>query len=396
MLYLPSCAFVPIWVFLLLIGYSIKLNSQFLSDYFKSLFKGKIIDKNFSILLGFSVAALIFRLIDFGRWTAVTDAYSFVYLFPFTYIVARTISIKKDIINYLLYFAAFESVVGVIEYISGVSSFFTGLHTFRYFESYDLLYFTRVSGLSTNSSGFSIKLLITICLIPAVEFKLVKRIIIEMLILLGLVFSFGRMTLITLCFYYGLKLIVYLFKKEKENKLTLIPIIAFFLFFGVNPIWTKDQFIRGGMDWRIENMEVESTRNLDDGVEFSSDNLISAEDIGIEKLAMSGRKEIWSSYLNFSKENLTFGNYAKKYMIGKFHAHNSFLQILSSNGLYFLIAITLFIIFNINRSNAIFIVPILFSSFTQYFIFWGISYADILFYFLLFFYMKKNENQGGS
>jgi len=53
----------------------------------------------------------------------------------------------------------------------------------------------------------------------------------------------------------------------------------------------------------------------------------------------------------------------------------------------------IFIIFNINRENFIYIIPILIVSLFQYAIFWGVSFLDIVFlHFLLFYKEVSNEN----
>ena len=195
LLYLPSCAYVPIWVFLILIAYSIQLNADFLFGFFKNLFQKKITDTKFLLLLALSAVALIFRLIDFNNWESYSDLYSFVYLFPFTYIVAKTVSLNRKVLDYLIYFVAFECGIGFVEYAFGVSTFYTGLKTYFVFPYDELQYFRRVCGLSPNSSSFAIKIFMTLYLLFVVDFSAKKKILFEFILITGLIATFGRMTI---------------------------------------------------------------------------------------------------------------------------------------------------------------------------------------------------------
>jgi len=46
LIFLPTCAYVPLELYLVLIGMTVFMNRDFLKDYFVSLFKLKIKDEN--------------------------------------------------------------------------------------------------------------------------------------------------------------------------------------------------------------------------------------------------------------------------------------------------------------------------------------------------------------
>ena len=122
LIFLPTCIYIPIEFYFLLIGLTVYLNRTFIKEYLLSLFKFKVIDKNFSFLILFSFIALLFRLIDYQNWESIRGIYSFAYLFPFTYIIAR--SVNKEVLKYIVYLLVIESAVSILQYILGVNTFF--------------------------------------------------------------------------------------------------------------------------------------------------------------------------------------------------------------------------------------------------------------------------------
>jgi len=62
LMYIPTCAFVPSWFYILLIGFSLYLNIDFVKNYVLNLFKLKSIDHTLSFLVIFAFIAFIFRL----------------------------------------------------------------------------------------------------------------------------------------------------------------------------------------------------------------------------------------------------------------------------------------------------------------------------------------------
>jgi len=106
-----------------------------------------------------------------------------------------------------------------------------------------------------------------------------------------------------------------------------------------------------------------------------------------KKIDLSSRGEIWLMHINYFLENPLFGNGSYKYFVfhvNMSHAHNSFLQFLSTNGIIISYFYVLIFVFGINKHNYKVILPIMFVAFFQYILFWGISNEDIFLYMFLF------------
>lgn len=387
LIYLPTCAFIPVSVYLILIAYSVLLNFSYLKLYFSNLFRLKVTDKPLTFLISFAIIAFILRLSDYSHWQSIKGVYSFAYLFPFTYIVAKTISVRRSIFNYLIYFVLFEVAFGFLEYILGVSTIFTGLNLYREFGSYDLLYYTRVFGLSSNSSGLGLKFVMALLLISISPIGKIKKLIFECIILCASLITFGRIAIIAIVFYYLLKLFDGLIIKKNFNKFDFIPITIFVIFFSVNPTWTKAQFTRNHTLVNSHRIDIEQFD--DQGNVIAIDNI--TEELGIDKIDMAGRNEIWNNFLSFGVNHLMLGNKGKKYMLRTFHAHNSYIEIFASFGLVLFFYLLFIFGFNLNKTNYVMVISMMFLAFGQYLIFWGISFFDIIFYYFIFFYKPKDE-----
>ena len=397
LIYLPTCAFVPDYTYLLVLAYAVADNYSFIIAYFKGLFSFKFVDRNFTYLIVFSFIAFLVRLTDYADWTSVKSLYSFAYFFPFTYLVARSVSIRPKVYKIVVYFVLIESFFGVIEYLMGVNTFFTSLTYFREFESYELLYYTRVFGLSPNSSGFSIKLVVAIVLLSHVKFKTRTKLVIESILLTASVIAFGRIAIIAIVLYYLLVIFDSLIVRKVIPKMHIIPFVAFILFFAINPIWTKNQFTRNNMKVSEQVMGTEEegylTEEEAESIEFEL-----TEKLGIGKINMAGRNQIWNTFVKFGIKNIVLGNKSEKFMIGKIHAHNSYIEIFASFGLFMSILLMFIFVKSITMQNYVVILSFMILAFGQYFIFWGISFFDIIFYSILFFNKSSflNETERSS
>lgn len=403
LMYLPTCVYMPSWIYLILILVSIYLNLDFLKCYFSGLFKFTIKDKTFSYLLVFAFLIFILRVIDLPNWDSIKDVYSFAYLFPFTYLVARLVKLNEvKVIKYILMLIAVEALVACFEYIYGISTFFTGIKLFREFENYKTLYYTRVFGLSTNSSGLSLKLFLGLVLLNKSNFKTWVNLSLEFLFLISSVLVFGRIVLLVIPIYYVIKICTQFYFKNLKKEV-FIPLLAYLLFFGVNINWTQNQFTRYNMKVaKVDSHEpimIENTDN-NDGYNINNNSneaeliLVNDKDltemVGVNNINMAGRNKIWNHYFDFSKSNWFLGNYGKKYVMNaKTHAHNSYLEILASFGVVLSCLLMLIFVSKIKLKNLYLIIPVLIIAMGQYFIFWGISFFDIIFYYLIFFNGRK-------
>lgn len=390
LMYLPTLAFIPSWIYILLIPLTIYLNKDFLVDYFSNLLTLKITDKYFTFFLLFAMIAFIFRLIDYSKWESIKDLYSFAYIFPFTYIVAKTVSSRQNIYKYIIYLLILESIFCILEYIFGVSTFFTSLRLFRHFDNYQLLYYTRVFGLSANSSGLTLKLVIGLLLLDKTDWNVKIKRTLELLFLTASVLTFGRIALIVIFIYYTLKIFDVIKKKNFEWK-NYIPFFMFLIFFSVNPIWTKNQFTRNSM--KISSHSTFEDDDIEENVEDIDMSLL--KELRLDKINMSGRSHIWTAYAMYGYQHPFLGYKGKKFMLGHVHAHNSYLEMFASYGIFMLMFILIMIATKINKSNYVSIISLLVLAFGQYLIFWGISIYDIIFYSLLFYTpsLKLDEKQ---
>lgn len=384
LVYLPTCAFVSGYFYLLAIAYSIVFSFKFVKEYVSALLSGRILDKNLTYLILFAFLALLMRVLDYSNWTSIRSAYSFAYLFPFTYLVARMVWLNRQVYFFILMFIAFESFLAIFQYISGQSSFFTSLHLYRQFESYTLLYYTRVFGLSINSSILAIKLIVGLVLLGQVQLDTKVKMGLEILFLGVSIIAFGRIALIAIVIFYLIKIINALLNRSKSKIKSFIPFALFLIFFTVNPTWSKNQFTRNNMAVAKHFVGTEEEGYVS-AKELEQVKFELTKKLGIEKINMSGRNEIWNTFVKFGVKNIFLGNKAEKFMLGKVHAHNSYIEVFASFG----IIMTLFLLFvffkNINKHNYVPILALLILSFGQYFIFWGVSFYDIIFYSILFF-----------
>jgi O-antigen ligase len=118
------------------------------------------------------------------------------------------------------------------------------------------------------------------------------------------------------------------------------------------------------------------------------DLLINQFTRGYGHVELTGRDIIWGIYSDYIKNHFLLGNNSQKYFINMdgntYHAHNSYLQLLATNGFIISLFYFILIIINIKKNNFPYIFPVLLFALTQYVIFWGISLEDVFFlYFLL-------------
>jgi len=213
----------------------------------------------------------------------------------------------------------------------------------------------------------------------------------EAILLTASILVFGRMALIAIVCFYVLKLIHNVLVLKRINFVNLISIIMFAILITVNFTWVKGQFTRN------DRVIVTTGRiSIVDDVlseEHNASNLNYTEQIGVSGVEMSGRNEIWNNYIDFGLKNLFTGNKGKKYMIGTYHAHNSYLEIFSSFGVLLSLGLMAIFAFRLNKFNYMYLLIFGLVAIGQYMIFWGVSFYDIVFYYLVFFYGRKNEKE---
>jgi hypothetical protein len=298
--------------------------------------------------------------ISFGS-IIVTNIFS---IFPYFILIIFTIflsdNINISIIKWILLFIGFEILIGIIQSLLGVQSFNNSVSLMND----GLLYNQKVYGLSSNSSGFSLKIFLGLLLFVGFRKKLsINKYIYISLIIIGLIITFNRTyifgsVLFGLLYYYNI-----ISKKESSKMKRWFIYLGVSLFFVVLIISFREiileQLFRGRTDLS-ESMSALSERDL-----------------------------IYKYFWDFILENPWLGNNSFKLLFTTFdgrilHAHNSYLQLFATNGILIGSLFMFFIIKHINKDNYIFVLPILISGLLQYSIFWGTSFQDLVFYVILF------------
>lgn len=412
LLFLPTLAGVPVQMYLLFAMAVLILERERLVSLWLD-FKQRPFSKSslaFWLVLIIVLSAAINKLLNGHEIYSLRDYYAPFYLFPLLILTSR-LSFRLDLFLFLIVFTALESVVGITEYITGVRSFIMDIGDFNRIPSYDLLYSSRVYGLSANSSVLGQKVLLAFILIDYVKLNSKWEWFLRFLLLAGLIVSFSRIAIILLILYWGATLLWAVFQYRKEWKspsLIFKGILVLFVVIGLGPV--KNQLTRGD---RVSESAFEMHEGMrDDHILTQTnarllvpgstepdrqgwgDKLVQK----IEGIQSSGRKLIWINYINFIEKNLLFGNGSDKLMFYTFdrnkqqfkfiHAHNSFLQLIASHGLLIASLFMVFYLIYWKRHNLLPVGIICLYCCLNYGIFYGFSYMDVVFLILLFFPLK--------
>lgn len=335
---------------------------NFLNELRKNLSR----DYNFLLLIIFTLSIIIFY---YGLFFDLKVEGSFVDyirssgdLFPYFSILVVTIFFAKKIdiriLWYLNSLILVEVVLGIIQYIIGVP-YFINPHISvgeTDFGSSDLLYYNRVYGLSSNSSIFGQKIVVA-CVISYLfkeRFKDWKKWILLFLLMGGIIVTFNRTVIVSLlfvCFLLVVRNFIH-FNIKKKLYLSLVLFIGMIVVL-VNLDFIKTQFFRGKG--------------------------------GLE---VTGRDMIFEHYYNLIKQNLFFGNFGNKLFIKlgdhSFHAHNSFIETIASVGVFLACLLFIYICSVVKKEKIILIIPFIIYSLSQFGLFWGVSFFDIVFFSIIF------------
>lgn len=235
-----------------------------------------------------------------------------------------------------------EIGVGALEYYLGVHSFlsvkFLGETQIG---DTDLLYYNRVFGLSSNSSVYAFKVLAAFAIILAFREKLGKRTLIlcGAILVAGFITSFNRTAIIAACI--GLALVY----SRSLKSILAIAIVG----------------VAAALSLNLERMFTRGQGHVD----------------------LSGRDIVFGEFYKFIDGHLFIGNACEKVWIfidgALYHAHNSYLELVASNGIViapiFFLGFYLFAIRGRFREASVFLV----FSVYQYGLLWGLTFNDIVF-----------------
>lgn len=379
LLFLPTTALVGSEVYLIFPVLAFVMHRKQLiagfTDFRSSMFAWKYIRLvwlPFIILSGIGIYSLI------GGQSILDVATGPVVLFPVTLLAAYVVSDKK-VIQFLLLLIALEVLIGCSQYLVGTNTYFKSSPLWFDFINYKSLYHTRVFGISDNSSYLSQKAIVGILLLfftkPGI--KPWQSAVLYTMFVLGIITTFGRTTIVV----FGFSILVYVFVQifnwiwkrsvitNNDKVMNGMVVTTLGVFFSTFSFW-KFQFTRLDM----------IPRTLLDGE--GADLL---RRLGLGGLEMAGRKELWSKAIEFIQGHFWFGNWSQRFLVDGKHVHNSFLEFLSTHGIFLFMLMLFFIWFNMTKKNIWIIACLSLYSVGQYGIFWDISFLDILFFSLLLF-----------
>jgi hypothetical protein len=351
-IYLPTTVFVPNAFFAISIFFLINKEAFYFT-------KKEAISYLFILL--FIILALINFMtftdatISKSRFNFIPNDFFWLFLIPF----CKTVN-KKTII-FLVIFILLEIFLGFLLFTQERQTFFAGMEKgIREFGSEGLLYYSRVFGISNNSSDFAYKIFAAIILTSMIEIDVKHKILLNLFFVAGLFITFNRTTLITTFIFFSLLFIRYEISRDslairtKKGIILFLCLIPFSFIIIIFHHAFVGQFSRG---------------------------------IGVFNFS-GERIFIWKIFLQEWMSNFIIGNGSTALWIDinlrLYHAHNSFLQLLATHGfiLSSLFMIALGIV--INKKTLIFIIPIFLISMLQYGIFWNYSILDFLFFYTLF------------
>lgn len=329
---------------LLVLASILQLRHTSIKTYNTNLFK-IIIAISFLSLINY----LISLIINGGRFeNNANTPYPYAFSMILSYIIASSLSYNN--LKWLLYFLTIDCIIGIVEYTYGVSSFWT-VTASNFEESSELLYFKRSNGLNNNSSMLGANACLGLCLIYIIrpQFKSVFII----LMMAGLFCSFNRsyiLASIPILLYFG-----YLCYRKSNlfiKYLLIVCGISFCLTILITLMpFIEEQFFRGG--------------DLRGGV-------------------LSHRDEIWLEFMNFFYTHPIVGNGSVKMLLRNgWHAHNSYIWVLASNGLLIAMLYYYYLFAFITKNNLIPILTIILGSITQSTIFGGLSTFDVIVFYLI-------------
>ena len=328
-------------------------------------FRHKEVGQTLSANKGFVIGMLLFVvgcLINFLLHSVDQSIVEVPYFVAIPLSVIIAFAMRKRDLRIFLYLLCFEVGVGLYELMNGVQTILPNVtHGDEINLDEDLLYYRTVFGLSVGSNSFAIKLLVgLICVDLLYKDWGYKYILLKIVLIAGLVMSFNRTVIIAYCIY---QVVYFCVNPErlpfhrKYRPYLLLAIAAILIGIGIR--------------YR--------------GVIY--DSIVNQFTRGYGELALSSRPLIWSQFITFIDQHLLFGNGSYRLLVpyysGPIHAHNSFLQLIANNGILlggFFIILTFS---KINKLNWVYVLPLLIYSCTQYGIFWGTSFSDIVFFMFL-------------
>jgi hypothetical protein len=274
----------------------------------------------------------------------------------FTFIFAT--QLRRRDMQIIAYLIAFECIFVFIEVALGENTIFTSSPLYRSDLSFVMLYFARPFGLSDGINTMGGKILIAIVLADYFLEKSTLKNAIRIILFAALIIVFSRTAIFAAAIHYFIYFVFYSDIKNKGRKT-----FAFGTFLLICN-WTLFS-----IPW--DALAEQLNRGKENGVDLSY------------------RDVIWEQCLQFIEAHPLFGNGSSRFHVwlsdyGTWeHAHNSFFHLYATNGILIATFTLLWLASRVSISKIKFIFPIVIFSMGQYGIFWGISFIDIVFLYLV-------------
>lgn len=346
LVYLPTLFNVPHYLFALAFLYA---------STFRVIDRAIFRSNAFKFITLIIVLSIFNNIFSLSVVKTIRDVFPFYVLLLATYVLAFSLN-RRDV-EIILALVFIESVAILVQKTLGVQSFFPGFVE-RQTEAVDLLYYSSPTGFSSGGPSVSIKLFLGLLLVPWSALGREQKLFFYVFLSAAALVVFNRTVVILVLFLT----FVHCFSVLGASKKSFLLIGLLVGLFIVLPFYFYDfffvQLTRGG---HVDLPMILSNRHL-----------------------------IWGNYYDFIVENPLLGNGSFKLMLyfspeSSFqHAHNSYLQLIGTNGLIISVSYFVLILMYANKKNILPVFFILAYSFFQYGIFWGVSLLDIFFMYFLF------------
>lgn len=283
-----------------------------------------------------------------------------------TYLLAR--GVNENDLRACLYCIGVEALFVYAEFALGINTIFTSNPNYRSGLTPAMLYFSRPFGLSDIQSVIGYKLFLALILLDYLDFsKAAKRRWLA-LMLPAFVLVFNRSALIAYAVYLVVKLL----------RATMVP------GFRLRAVMTV--VVLAGLLLALPD----NVANVIWG-QFNRNK---------DTVDLSYRDVIWGEFARFIADYPILGNGSAKHYAwvsdyGVYeHAHNSYLELIASNGLLISAVYALWFIVRSRRSALLYMLPVMIYSMSQYGFFWGVSFVDVIFLRLAFFARREEVAPG--
>ena len=363
--YLPTTAYFPQFFFLLAFLFVLIRDREFFLKSFTDFRR----DPKHPLNWNFLIVVLIIFFSSLNRFVHWDSLVGYLELFPYfillipTYVIA--IGFGKEDAKVLVLLVAIESIIVIIESYLNVSTFDHSLAGFREFDEGGLVYSHRPLGISVSSSHIASKLFLSWLMIDFFKLKNKLWWLVKALLLSAIVLTFNRSVLLSLGVFVMLYYAISFFKlKYKLENAVVGLIVGIVGFVGLVMVVV----LRG------QELINQVTRNTG-------------------TVELTGREYLWADFYLFIQEHLIWGNNSVKLWLDGYHAHNAYIEVIATNGVFIAFLYFILIYRNIKKSNWVYVMPILVFGLTQYGFFWGVSLMDILFYVILFKVISKTNKE---